>query len=202
MLASLSPVPVHPILRLPVARHLKPERAIDIVAVADTHHALSTTLKIYVRSSPGNSEHIGSASSSATGSADQQAEGTLRERKPEYELKRSLGDLKQLRAKIEACVGKGDHCAVCKKVAEYMTYCWTRPPLFSRAWNGAMRLRLDVLTGFLHQLMRFASQLDIAAPDAAGCHEQFGVIVDSFFQPLFEKDPSSESTDRNQHGTD
>lgn len=190
MLQPLSTAPARPVLRPPMLHRHHAEPSADIVAVADPRNAMSVVLEVYFRAVP--SAIPATSSTASFVSTDllqsQSPSESVDEPKPDYKVKRSLADLKKLRADIKLCMGKGEHCHMCKKIAAYMTYCWERPRLLNRAWNGAMSFQLEVLSKFLNQLLRYASQLGVDEPESSVCHCKFGTIVSTFLQQSAEKD--------------
>lgn len=188
------------VLHCPLVHRQHAEPSADIVAVVDSKHAMTATLEVYFRPLPppqavpmATDSFVSTTTlqllrvgPSATAAMDSSA--SLEERTPDYTVKRSLADLKKLRADIQACVGKGEHCHSCKQVAAYMTHCWERPRLLNRAWNGAMSYQLDVLSKFVNLLLRFAGQIGADEPEAPECHAKFGAIVSTFLQQSADKD--------------
>ncbi|KAF1332597.1 hypothetical protein FI667_g3521, partial [Globisporangium splendens] len=195
MLQPLATIRARPVLRPPMLHRHHAEPSADIVAVVDPSNAMSVYLEICFRAEPAPITATTSHSTTSFVSTELLPSPlppsdleSADQRKPDYKIYRSLADLKKLRANIKACVGKGDHCHMCKKIAAYMTYCWERPRMLNRAWNGVMSFQLDVLSNFLNQLLRYATQLGVDSPETSECHCKFGSIVTTFLQPSAAKD--------------
>ncbi|GAB9473445.1 hypothetical protein Gpo141_00010595 [Globisporangium polare] len=190
------------VVHRPLLHRQHAEPSADIVAVVDSKHAMTATLEVYFRPPPPPPAQVVPAASFVSTSSLQllriggpsmdsdanNALGSLEQRTADYTVKRSLADLKKLRADLQSCVGKGEHCAQCKQIVTYMTHCWERPRMLNRAWNGAMSYQLDVLAKFVNLLLRYASQLGADEPEAPECHAKFGAIVSAFLQESANKD--------------
>ncbi|KAF4320399.1 hypothetical protein G195_006332 [Phytophthora kernoviae 00238/432] len=161
MLRSLSIQPVVPIMGGDPTNHLRPEPAADIIAAADNRNGINAVLHVYLRPTSDPSRPL----------------VPLEQRTPDYSIRCTFAELKKLRSQIQSSVGCGGHCAHCKRVATYMTYCWERPRLLTPSWQGGMTLQTEPLSTFLNQLLCFAAQL---GPEA---HPEFAAIVAHFMQP-------------------
>lgn len=203
LLQPLSTAPAtRAVVHRPLLHRHYAEPSADIVAVVDSKYAMTATLEVYFRpppppqAIPAATDSFVSTSSlqllriggPSMGADSTTAHGSLEQRTADYTVKRSLADLKKLRADIQSCVGKGEHCAMCKQIAAYMTHCWERPRMLNRAWNGAMSYQLDVLAKFVNLLLRYASQIGADEPEAPECHAKFGAIVSTFLQQSADKD--------------
>lgn len=77
-------------------------------------------------------------------------------------LQRSLGELRNLRADVQNCVGRrGKHCAQCKETARYLRLCWETPRLIHQnlGVRGGAYLRADVLEYFFLRLLELTEAL-------------------------------------------
>lgn len=198
-----TPSLARPASHLPRAVRQLAEPSADVVARVDSKNEMTATLELYFRPLPPSRAALQIASASFVSASTAllpqlqvchssesaaSALSSLEERVPDYTIKRSLADLKKLRADVKLCVGKGEHCALCGQIAAYLVHCWERPRLLNRAWNGVMSFQLDVLSKFLNMLLYFASQARADGPEATECHAKFGAIVSAFLQPNADKD--------------
>ncbi|GMF49179.1 unnamed protein product [Phytophthora fragariaefolia] len=158
MLQSLSIQPMVPVTGGDPSNHSRPEPVADIVTSPDSHKGIKATVHVYFRQSGDQAQ-------------------PLQERTPDYSYRCTFAELKKLRSQVQSCVGRGGHCAQCKRVATYMAYCWERPRLLAPSWQGGMTLQMEPLTSFLNQLLCFAAQL------GAEDHPEFAAIVARFMQP-------------------
>lgn len=196
LLQPLAAAPTRPVLRRPLLYRAQAEPTADVVAVVDSKHSMTATLEVYFRplpppaTAPATDSFV-SATATLLPQLQVQTsldESSFEERTPDYVVKRTLADLKKLRTDIKLCMGKGEHCHMCNKIATYLTYCWERPRMLNRAWNGAMSFQLDVLAKFMNQLLQYASQIGVDGPEACECHAKFGAIVSTFLQQDADKD--------------
>lgn len=164
MLQSLSIKPVVPVMGGDPTNHLRAEPVADIIATADNHKAINAIVHVYFRPSADPSR----------------PPVPLDQRSPDYSFRCTFAELKKLRSQIQSCVGRGGHCAHCKRVATYMAYCWERPRLLTPSWQGGMTLQTEPLSAFLNQLLCFAAQL------GADEHPEFATIMARFMQPREE----------------
>lgn len=161
MLQSLSIQPLVPVTGGDPRNHSRPEPVADVLTSSDSHRGVNAIVHVYFRSGTDQPQ-------------------PLQERKPDYSFRCTFAELKKLRAQIQSTVGRGGHCAHCKRVATYMAYCWERPRLLAPSWQGGMTLQMEPLTSFLNQLLCFAAQLE------AEDHPEFAAIMARFMQPRDE----------------
>jgi hypothetical protein len=165
MLQSLSIQPLVPVVGGDPCNHSRVEPVADILTTPDSHKGINAMVHVYFRPA-----------------ADQAPPTPLSEseRSPDYSFRCTFAELKKLRSRVQNSVGRGGHCAHCKRVAAYMAYCWERPRLLAPSWQGGMTLQMEPLSSFLNQLMCFAAQL---GPEN---HPEFAAIVARFMQPRDE----------------
>lgn len=178
MLQSLSLHPSAPVLRRPLNIHPRAEPVADIRAVGVAHDLLKCKLEVYFRDTQ-RQQLIQAGWGIATEST---------ERRADYTIQRSYSDLRRLRTAAERCLGCGDHCYQCKRVASYLKYCWERQRLLKPSWNGTMSMDMDVLARFLNHLLSLTSQFAVSEPQVSEQHAAFASLVTTFLQPSDAKD--------------
>lgn len=178
MLQSLSIKPTRPVLRAERQLEATPtEPGARVEAVHDGRKPLSAVLHVFLDLNVHPTQLASLATTPSTSSAEDDAAT------PDYSLQCDLSDLRKLRSKLQKCVGHGRHCSRCKCIADYLSFCWERPRLLHRTWDGAATLQMEPLAHFLNQLLMFACQLESHPTTATDAHEEFVNLVAAFFQP-------------------
>lgn len=180
MLQSLSLRPSAPVLRRPLNIRPRAEPVADIRAVGDHHNLLKCKLEIYFRDA--QYQQLVQTGWGAT------LQSSQAERRADYTIQRSYADLRRLRMAAERCVGCGDHCYQCKRIASYLEFCWERQRLLKPSWNGTMSMDMEVLARFLNHLLSVASQFAASEPQVSEQHAAFATLVTTFLQPSDAKD--------------